>query len=524
MSEKSALPSHSTEVNTTAAWDNGTNERRVKSPATRDYFRRIYAWLDNGADDTRKSSYRFIHHMVAADGTPGAANFRALAAGVAALNGSRRGTILDDAGRRGVYRHLAAHYDDAGRQAPPLLAKSEIDEIFSSIERKSNDLFIGSQIRVEDEDGILLGTVVSVKDGVAEVREWIQEDEQWLPTDSIHDILVSSVKLGTFLSDPDDDDDDDDEVSTLPYCVDEKNLSNILSSELKDGEMTEQDFEVLVKSIAKLVIAEIGVNVTAEEKADMMPMMEMPEADAAADAQEVAMMPNLVDALGNTLSNVVEFYFSAHRAHWNVQGADFTEYHQLFEEIYGDVYESIDPLAENMRKLGGFPPSLSSMVGMAMVKDNSSTTDAAALANDLVAKNEALIAMYKAVFEIAEENDEQGVANFLAERIDMHEKWRWQLTASLSATTQGMKSDEVVEEVKEAEEAEVKEAAECCAEDCKHDECECCKDKEEAAEEAAAEAEADAEAAEEEAPAEDAKSDQLTLEDLKEFSELVKML
>jgi hypothetical protein len=88
---KVGLPSHSTEVDTTSAWDNGANERRVKSPSTKAYYRRIYAWLDNDADETRKNSYRFIHHMVSADGTPGAANFRALAAGIAALNGSRRG-------------------------------------------------------------------------------------------------------------------------------------------------------------------------------------------------------------------------------------------------------------------------------------------------------------------------------------------------------------------------------------------------------------------------------------------------
>lgn len=490
MSEKTALPSHSTAVNTTAAWDNGMNERRVKSPSTRDYFRRIYAWLDNGADDTRKSSYRFIHHMVAADGTPGDANFRALAAGIAALNGGRRGTVLDEAGRRGVYRHLSAHYDDAGRQAPPLLPKSELDDIYHSLETKSDDIYIGTQVCIDNEEEKIVGTVLSLKDGMAEIREWIYADDQWSPTDEIHDVLSSSIKSETFLSDPDDEDDDDEE-STMPYCEDENTLAAAAKS------LSEDDFEVLVKSIAKLVIAEIGVTVDSEEKADMMPMMEMPESEPV-ESPEVEMMPSITDSLAMALSNVVEFYFSAHRAHWNVQGADFTEYHQLFEEIYEDVYGSIDPLAENMRKLGGFPPSLSNMVGMAMVKDNSSTTDAAALANDLTAKNEALISMLKAVFEVAEEADEQGIANFIAERIDMHEKWRWQLTSSLSATTQMPKSDSTDTEVKADEESEAKEEAAECTDDCSHEDCG-------------------------NAPAEE-KSASLTLQDLKEFSELVKML
>ena len=33
-------------------------------------------------------------------------------------------------------------------------------------------------------------------------------------------------------------------------------------------------------------------------------------------------------------------------------------------------------------------------------------------------------------FASANKANEQGIANFLAERDDMHKKWRWQLTAS----------------------------------------------------------------------------------------------
>lgn len=436
MSEKTALPNHSTEVNTTAAWDNGMNERRVKSPSTRDYFRRIYAWLDNGADDTRKSSYRFIHHMVAADGTPGAANFRALAAGIAALNGARQGTVLDDAGRRGVYRHLAAHYEDAGRQAPALLAKSEIDDIYSSIETKSDEIVVGSQVWIDQEDDRIVGTVMAVDAGTAEVREWVYDQERWLPTESIHNIELSSIKSEVFLLEPEEDEDED-EVSTLPYCEDEKNLSNILTSQLKDSEMTEQDFEVLVKSIAKLVIAEVGMKIdppagfsnkpakseeSVDEDADTAPLVETPkevQEDTQEDAQEEEVAAPLADA------------------------AD-------------ENPEPIDIPADSEEK------------------------------------SDAVINTLKAIFEACEENDEHGVAKFIAERIDMYEK-----TVLQSSTI------DAVEEVKEA----------CCAEDCEHSECDCC-DKDEAV-------------SSEDAPAEvveGEKSETLTLNDLKEFSELVKML
>lgn len=282
---KVGLPSHSTEVDTTSSWDNGMNERRVESPSTRAYYRRIYAWLDNDADETRKSSYRFIHHMVNADGTPGAANFRALAAGIAALNGSRRGTVLDDAGRNAVHRHLAAHYEDAGRQAPPLLGKSEMDDIFNSMEVKSEDIILGSQVVVTIGGEEIFGTVVENEEGKFFIREWALEEDSWLPTDEISDFSSDLVQAKEFIYIGDFPDDDDDD-----YEDEEEDTDNMATIKLEDIEMTEQDFEILVKSIAKLVIAEIGVKVDPVEAADEAPaedeVVEAEETSVVAEAEE----------------------------------------------------------------------------------------------------------------------------------------------------------------------------------------------------------------------------------------------
>jgi len=37
-------------------------------------------------------------------------------------------------------------------------------------------------------------------------------------------------------------------------------------------------------------------------------------------------------------------------------GPDFHQYHSFFAMIYEDVASAIDPLAENMRKLGALAP------------------------------------------------------------------------------------------------------------------------------------------------------------------------
>ena len=158
----------------------------------------------------------------------------------------------------------------------------------------------------------------------------------------------------------------------------------------------------------------------------------------------------VADALKGLLSNVIALYSTAHRAHWNVAGPDFAQYHELFGNIYDDIYSSsVDPLAENIRKLGSFPHSLTYMVESALIKDDSMTTEASELALDMYKKNVVMISMLKNVFDMANSANEQGIANFVAERIDMHQKWQWQLGSSLQTAGMEIPDESSAEEVEE---------------------------------------------------------------------------
>ena len=50
---------------------------------------------------------------------------------------------------------------------------------------------------------------------------------------------------------------------------------------------------------------------------------------------------------------------------------------------------------------------------------------------ELMITNSKIVDQLKVVFKIADAADEQGVANFIAERIDKHQFWNWQLGATL---------------------------------------------------------------------------------------------
>lgn len=139
----------------------------------------------------------------------------------------------------------------------------------------------------------------------------------------------------------------------------------------------------------------------------------------------------LPEALKVLLSDVVSLYFRAHGYHWNVVGQDFSQYHDLFSDIYEDIYGSVDPIAENLRKLDELAPyQLDFFIKNRTLDDSKVTQVPKAMAADLLKANETVLKTLKQAFDAAISADEQGIANFLADRIDMHQKWSWQLRAS----------------------------------------------------------------------------------------------
>ena len=151
------------------------------------------------------------------------------------------------------------------------------------------------------------------------------------------------------------------------------------------------------------------------------------------EGQQGADKAPLVGALYTLLSETTAFYLKAHGAHWNVVGENFSQYHELFEEIYEDVHASLDPIAESLRQLNSpAPAEIKDLAGMVNSAPRAEDYEAESLAADLYAANEKLLENIMVAFKVASDANQQGIANFLAERQDMHQKWSWQLRASLA--------------------------------------------------------------------------------------------
>lgn len=116
--QRGAIPPHTTEkAPEDTPWD-GPGEV-AKAPNEAAALRRMHAWVDDEADPDTKRAYKLPHHLVS-----GEVVWRGVAAAMARL--LQAGTEIPDADRRGIYRHLAAHYEQFGRTPPEFRTAEEL--------------------------------------------------------------------------------------------------------------------------------------------------------------------------------------------------------------------------------------------------------------------------------------------------------------------------------------------------------------------------------------------------------------
>lgn len=129
------------------------------------------------------------------------------------------------------------------------------------------------------------------------------------------------------------------------------------------------------------------------------------------------------------------FYLKAHQFHWNVEGMFFKQLHDLFGDIYEEVFESIDDFAENIRKTGTYTPGSYQRFSMlTQIDDEVNIPDAKSMVAELLEDSEKMVKILKMTFTYAEQLNEQGLCDFIAGRIDAHQKHSWMLRSTLKTS------------------------------------------------------------------------------------------
>jgi len=134
----------------------------------------------------------------------------------------------------------------------------------------------------------------------------------------------------------------------------------------------------------------------------------------------------LVDKLKTLLASTQAFAIKSQNFHWNIESSNFFEYHKFYDELYNDVNETIDTIAEYIRILNSYTPgSLERYSELSVIKDQVRIPRAELMFKESLNDCFTMSNLAVEIFHVATEANQQGIANFMAELQDLYGKKSW---------------------------------------------------------------------------------------------------
>ena len=137
-------------------------------------------------------------------------------------------------------------------------------------------------------------------------------------------------------------------------------------------------------------------------------------------------------ALAKVLSDSFLLYLKTHNFHWNVVGPQFLAIHQMLEEQYRDLWNSIDDIAERIRALDALAPGTTTKLReMSEIRESNEVPAARDMLRELVADNETVARTMRAGLSTAQAAGDEATAGLLTDRLTYHEKQVWMMKSLL---------------------------------------------------------------------------------------------
>ena len=136
---------------------------------------------------------------------------------------------------------------------------------------------------------------------------------------------------------------------------------------------------------------------------------------------------DIAAALNLLLADFFALYLKTKNFHWHVSGPHFRDYHLLLDEQADQLYATIDPIAERVRKLGGTTlRSIGQISRLQRVADNDAdyVTPADMLA-ELREDNQQLAARLRQTHHVCDEHRDVATASLIEVWIDETERRTW---------------------------------------------------------------------------------------------------
>ena len=139
-------------------------------------------------------------------------------------------------------------------------------------------------------------------------------------------------------------------------------------------------------------------------------------------------MEILIEMMRKVLADAYAFQLKTNNYHWNVEGSNFPQYHEFLSNLYEEVFGATDTIAEQIRALDAYAPgSFTRFLELTDIECEVNVPNSIEMIKRLSADNDKVLATLNMTFKLANELDKQGLVDFLAGRIDIHNKHGWML-------------------------------------------------------------------------------------------------
>ena len=140
----------------------------------------------------------------------------------------------------------------------------------------------------------------------------------------------------------------------------------------------------------------------------------------------------IAGGLGRLLADTYSLYLKTHNFHWNVTGPMFQTLHVMFETQYTELAPAVDLVAERIRSLGfPAPGTYSEFARLSSIKETAGVPNAEEMIRVLVDGQEAVVRTARSILPAVEKAADEGTADLLTQRIQLHEKTAWMLRSLL---------------------------------------------------------------------------------------------
>jgi len=140
------------------------------------------------------------------------------------------------------------------------------------------------------------------------------------------------------------------------------------------------------------------------------------------------------EALAKVLADTFVLYLKTHSFHWNVEGPQFRALHEMFEEQYRDLWDSIDEIAERIRALGHpAPGTMDKFKDLSEIQESDLIPSAADMLQQLVSDNAITTRTIRAALSTAQDAGDEATAGLLGDRLAYHEKQLWMMKSAMAS-------------------------------------------------------------------------------------------